>query len=70
MYRAIWIDGYIVKWDIKNQNWERKYPNTFVALKSLNNSKNVTLEFINEVVVYKLIYLIKFEFIKTFFILS
>ena len=24
-------------------------PNMFVALKSLNNSKNVTLEFINEV---------------------
>src|SRR5256885_1190797 len=23
VYRAIWIDGYIWYWDIKNQNWER-----------------------------------------------
>src|SRR2546427_3814464 len=49
VYRANWIDGYIHNWDIKNQNWKRPYPNKFVALKSLNNSKNVTLEFLNEV---------------------
>jgi len=49
VYRANWIDGYIRKWDIKNQNWERHNSNMFVALKSLNNSKNVTLEFLNEV---------------------
>ena len=49
VYRAIWIDGYIIKWDNKNQNWKRPYRNKFVALKSLNNSKNVTLEFLNEV---------------------
>ena len=49
VYRANWIDGYIRKWDIKNQNWIRYYPNKFVALKSLNHSKNVTLEFLNEV---------------------
>ena len=49
VYRANWIDGYIQNWDIKNQNWERYEPNEFVALKSLNNSKNVTLEFLNEV---------------------
>ena len=49
VYRANWIDGYINKWDIKNQNWKRNYSNKFVALKSLNNSKNVTLEFLNEV---------------------
>ena len=47
VYRANWIDGYILNWNIKNQNWKRY--NKFVALKSLNNSKNVTLEFINEV---------------------
>ena len=39
----------IRKWDIKNQNWVRRDSNKFVALKSLNNSKNVTLEFLNEV---------------------
>ena len=49
VYKANWIDGYIDHWDSKNQNWERDNPNKFVALKSLNNSKNVTLEFINEV---------------------
>ena len=49
VYRANWIDGDIHKWDIENQNWKRHLPNDFVALKSLNNSKNVTLEFLNEV---------------------
>ena len=49
VYKANWIDGYIRKWDNENQNWERRKPNKFVALKSLNNSKNVTLEFLNEV---------------------
>ena len=49
VYSAVWPEGYIKYWDIKNQNWVRRKSNKFVALKSLNNSKNVTLEFINEV---------------------
>src|SRR5205823_3665260 len=49
VYRANWIDGSIVKWDDENENWQRYNQNRFVALKSLNNSKNVTLEFMNEV---------------------
>jgi hypothetical protein len=49
VYKARWIDGYIHSWSNKNQNWKRLGSNMFVALKSLNNSKNVTLEFINEV---------------------
>ena len=49
VYKAIWIDGYIVQWDNINQNWTRENPHTDVALKSLSNSKNVTTEFINEV---------------------
>jgi hypothetical protein len=49
VYRANWIDGFITNWDNKTKNWKRIYPNKEVALKSLNNSKNVTLEFINEV---------------------
>ena len=49
VYKANWIDGYIFIWDNKNQNWVRRESNKFVALKSLNNSKNVTLEFLNEV---------------------
>uniref|UniRef100_U9UFR7 Protein kinase domain-containing protein n=1 Tax=Rhizophagus irregularis (strain DAOM 181602 / DAOM 197198 / MUCL 43194) TaxID=747089 RepID=U9UFR7_RHIID len=55
VYRARWIDGYIDEWDNKQQNWKRKDQNMFVALKSLNNSKNVTFEFMNEITLhYKL----------------
>ena len=49
VYKANWIDGYIHRWDNKNQNWMRLQPSMRVALKSLNNSKNVTIEFIKEV---------------------
>src|ERR1700733_13602758 len=44
VYKANWIDGNIDYWDNKNRSWKR-YDNMFVALKSLNNSKSVTLEF-------------------------
>ncbi|EXX57932.1 Ypk2p [Rhizophagus irregularis DAOM 197198w] len=50
VYKANWIDGCIDKWDDENQNWRRKNQNMLVALKSLNNSKNVTLEFMNEII--------------------
>ena len=49
VYRAKWKDGYIFTWDKKIQDWGRLQPNMFVALKSLNNSKNGTPAFINEV---------------------
>jgi hypothetical protein len=49
VYRANWIDGHINEWDNNYQNWKRKDPNMLVALKKLNNSKNVTFEFMNEV---------------------
>ena len=49
VYRANLIDGLILDWDNKNQNWRRCKPNKFLALESLNNSKNVTSEFISEV---------------------
>ena len=49
VYKANWVDGQIEKWDNKIQNWKRLEPNKLVALKSLNNSQNVTSEFINEV---------------------
>ncbi|EXX51419.1 Ypk2p [Rhizophagus irregularis DAOM 197198w] len=52
VYRANWIDGYITKWDSENQNWERYNENKFIALKSLDNSKNVTLEFMNEIILH------------------
>jgi hypothetical protein len=49
VYKANWIDGCIDKWDNKKQNWKRNGINKLVALKSLNNSRNVTFEFMNEV---------------------
>jgi serine/threonine protein kinase len=49
VYKANWIDGYINEWDNKNQIWKRYDKGMSVALKSLYNSKNITLEFMNEV---------------------
>jgi hypothetical protein len=49
VYRANWIDGFIIEFDGNNKNWKRNNQNMFVALKILDNSKNITLEFINEV---------------------
>jgi hypothetical protein len=54
VYKANWIDGRIDEWG--HQNWKRYNKNLPVALKSLNNSKNITLEFMNEVfIIYYLI---------------
>jgi hypothetical protein len=52
VYRAYWIDGYVVNWNYMNQHWIRSQY-IFVNLKSLNNLNNITLEFLKEV---KLIY--------------
>ena len=49
IYSANWIDGYILDWDSKSQNWKREGQNMFVILKSLNNPVNISLEFINKV---------------------
>ncbi|GBC41368.2 kinase-like domain-containing protein [Rhizophagus irregularis DAOM 181602=DAOM 197198] len=61
---AKWIDGYIDEWDDYNQNWKRKDQNMVVALKSLNNSKNVTLEFMNEITLHYKVNLHKSEEIE------
>ncbi|RGB39129.1 kinase-like domain-containing protein [Rhizophagus diaphanus] len=53
VYRANWVDGYIDKWNNETQNWKRNNKNMFVALKSLNNSKNITFEFINEITLHR-----------------
>ncbi|GBC04728.1 hypothetical protein RclHR1_05830006 [Rhizophagus clarus] len=56
VYRAKWIDGYIFRWDDRNKIWERNGQHKFVALKSLNNSKNINLGFINEAMLhYKIV---------------
>ncbi|RHZ78542.1 hypothetical protein Glove_162g61 [Diversispora epigaea] len=47
IYSAIWKEGFITKWNIQQKQWER-INNKKVALKSLNNSQNITTEFLNE----------------------
>ncbi|RHZ84619.1 hypothetical protein Glove_79g105 [Diversispora epigaea] len=47
VYSAIWKEGPITLWDIRKNLWERS-GNYRVALKSLNNSQNITTEFLNE----------------------
>jgi hypothetical protein len=49
VYKANWIDGYLGNWDGGNETWNRFNKNMLVALKGLDNSKNATSEFINEV---------------------
>jgi hypothetical protein len=49
VYKANWIDGRISYWSNIDQNWKRENQNMIVTLKQLNNSKNITPEFINEV---------------------
>ncbi|CAB4421950.1 unnamed protein product [Rhizophagus irregularis] len=45
IYIANWIDGEIICWDYKSQNWERKNQNISVILENLNYSNNITSEF-------------------------
>ncbi|GBB96580.1 hypothetical protein RclHR1_02790003 [Rhizophagus clarus] len=49
IYKANWIDGYIDKWDNVSQNWKRYYQNIVIVLKILNDPKNISLEFMNEI---------------------
>ena len=51
VHKAIWKDGYIKYWDSKNDQWKRKVNENDrkVALKCLNNSQDITVEFLEEV---------------------
>jgi hypothetical protein len=55
IYKAIWKDGFIRKWDSENNQWERSkyfyvdYENFTVVLKCLHNSQNITSDFLKEV---------------------
>jgi hypothetical protein len=52
IYKAIWKDGYISKWDSENNQWERSKffgKNFTVVLKCLHNSQNITSDFLKEV---------------------
>ncbi|RIA86485.1 kinase-like domain-containing protein [Glomus cerebriforme] len=48
IYKSRWKEGYIKYWYYRLNQWFRR-GNTSVALKSLNNSKDITLEFLNEI---------------------
>ncbi|CAG8728152.1 17541_t:CDS:2, partial [Acaulospora morrowiae] len=45
---AKWPEGYMVCWDHENQIWDR-CSNKYVCLKSLNDSANISSEFLKEV---------------------
>jgi hypothetical protein len=47
VFKAVWIDGYIIGLDQKNE-WERR-SRIDVCLKSLDNSKDIKQEFLEEV---------------------
>jgi len=47
VHKAKWIDGYIWYWNIDQNKWYRY--NTDVVLKCLNNSQNLTTDFLQEV---------------------
>jgi hypothetical protein len=55
IYKAIWKDGFISKWDSENNQWKRnktfgeKYENFTVVLKCLHNSQDITSDFLKEV---------------------
>ncbi|GBC25792.2 kinase-like domain-containing protein [Rhizophagus irregularis DAOM 181602=DAOM 197198] len=45
---AEWPEGFILNWDIENKIWNR-YTDRKVALKSLDNSSEISKDFLNEV---------------------
>ena len=55
IYKAIWKDGFIESWDSENNKWIRsnawfRYYEKFpVVLKCLNNSQDITSDFLREV---------------------
>ncbi|UZO01568.1 uncharacterized protein OCT59_020081 [Rhizophagus irregularis] len=48
IYSAKWPEGNIEYWDIENQKWQRCCWDNY-ALKSLNNSSNISSDFLNEI---------------------
>ena len=57
IYSAEWPEGNIGSWDIEDQKWFRM-SNIKVALKSLDNSFDISIDFLNEVIkIYIALYL-------------
>jgi len=61
IYSAEWSEGCISFWDIENQEWLRYSAGGKVALKSLDNSSNISADFLNEVTKIKNQFIIIFK---------
>ncbi|GBB93945.1 hypothetical protein RclHR1_02260010 [Rhizophagus clarus] len=51
VYSAMWTDGQIKRWNSLSNNWEGN-GETKIALKILNNSENISEDFLNEIKVF------------------
>ena len=60
VYSATWIDGKIERWDQGSDNWKRSGSKK-VALKILDNSNNISEDFLNEVTKIYMFYIFKME---------
>src|SRR5437763_12964468 len=58
IYSANLPEGFIYNWDIENQRWE-KDSDQKVALKSLDNSSDISTDFLNEVIKFILFHILK-----------
>ena len=67
VYSADWPEGYINYWDIENQKWKRS-SNVKIALKSLNNSSDISTDFLNEVISIKNHFILIYFLLKNFFL--
>ena len=53
VHKAKWMDGYIGYWNTNQNKWDRR-SNRNIVLKCLNNSQNLTTDFLQRYVIYYL----------------
>ena len=58
VHKAKWIDGYIKSWDINQAEWVRYNSHEYFVLKCLNNSQDLTTDFLQEVCCLYLLFII------------
>src|SRR4051794_779310 len=49
VHKAKWTDGYIWYWDTNQTKWRRYESDKYIFLKSLNDSQNLSTDFLQEV---------------------
>jgi serine/threonine protein kinase len=49
IYKAEWIDGYALSWEVENKQWFRFGQSTIALKKFNNNFTNLNEDFLNEV---------------------